>query len=454
MIKLDYTNVFEDSVSGGLSEEEFFSLETRAREAVDRLLKEIEEGKIGYATLVDFDSSEDFSKTVELARECSSRYRDLVVVGIGGSALGAKAVDSALMLSSQSSYGLRERNFYVLDNVDPEFVFSVFEKLELENTCFNIVTKSGSTAETLSIFLFLYDLYKKGKVKKEQIVITTDPRRGFLRGLAEEEGFASLSVPPLVGGRFSVLSPVGLFPSAFLGADVRAMIEGARNMHEISYTPEFYRSPSLTFGALMYLLRKLKGISQLVLMPYSNALYLIADWFRQLWAESLGKKFSVDHEVVYEGQTPIKALGATDQHSQIQLYREGPFDKVVVFMRVNSFRKDSVMPSSFDTHLAGKSLGDLLNAEQLATEMALKKAGRLNMRIDVEEISEKALGELFYFFEVATVFYAYLAGIDPFTQPGVEEGKKLTHAMMGKEGMEDYKKEVANYLYSPRRVLP
>ena len=454
MIRLDFTNVFADAVKGGVTEEEFYSLESKASEAVEKIVSQIERKELGYANLVNFDFTEDFARTVELAEVCSQRFRDLVVVGIGGSALGARAVDSALMLSSGSSYGLRERNFYVLDNVDPEFIFSVFESLDLDNTCFNVVTKSGSTAETLSVFLFVYDLYRKGRIKKEQIVITTDPEKGFLRKLAEEEGFASLAVPPEVGGRFSVLSPVGLFPSAFLGADVKAMIEGAREMHSISYKKEFYESPSLTFGALMYLLRKLRGISQLVLMPYSSALYLVADWFRQLWAESLGKKFSVKKEVVYEGQTPIKALGATDQHSQIQLYREGPFDKVVVFMRVNSFRKDDIMPPSFETHLSGKSLGDLLNAEQLATEMALKKAGRLNMRIELPRIDEKSLGQLFYFFEVATVFYAYLAGIDPFNQPGVEEGKRITHAMMGKEGMEDYRGEVARYISSRRRVLP
>jgi len=260
-----------------------------------------------------------------------------------------------------------------------------------------------------------------------------------------------------VGGRFSVLSPVGLLSAATAGIKIEQLLEGARQMDAICSDPQrdILDNPAAVFAAINFLLyRKNKPIC--VMLPYSNALYGIADWFRQLWAESLGKKNNIKGEKIFVGPTPIKAVGATDQHSQIQLYIEGPFDKIIVFLSVGKFRHSAPIPKvGYNHYLEGHSLNELIKSEEEATRMALTKENRPNITISIPEINEKNIGALLYLLELATAYAGELFEINAFDQPGVELGKQLTYGLMGRSGFEDKKKEVENFRSAhPQKIVP
>ena len=257
----------------------------------------------------------------------------------------------------------------------------------------------------------------------------------------QKDNVMSFIVPQNVGGRFSVLSPVGLISAAFTGIDIEKLLLGAEMMDKKCDTDDLFSNPAALFAAIQYLFYwQKRPIS--VMMPYSNALYAVADWYRQLWAESLGKKTDRKGNTVDVGPTPVKALGATDQHSQVQLYIEGPHDKIITFLSVESFAKTVKIPS-FDNHYLGKhTLNGLLKAEEEATRLALTKEGRPNLTISIPKITPETIGQLLYMLELATAYAGELFDIEAFDQPGVELGKQLTYALMGREGFEDTKKEI------------
>jgi glucose-6-phosphate isomerase len=279
--------------------------------------------------------------------------------------------------------------------------------------------------------------------------------KNFLHVLVNEEGYFGLKVPYNVGGGFSILSDVGLLSSAFAGIDIAQLLQGAAAMRERCLEPDISRNPAYLNGFIHYIYYK-KGYNISVMMPYSNDLYDLSEWYKQLWAESLGKKEDDDGSIVYIGQTPIKALGTTDQHSQLQLYMEGPKDKVITFLEVEEFDKDYVIPNVFPdskelSYLAGKSLSDLLNIEKKATELALYDAGRPNCTIKIPKLSEFHIGEFIFMYEAQTVYTGYLMNIDPLGQPGVEAGKKNTMALLGKAGFEDLAKSIQVILEEKNR---
>ncbi|NIP49808.1 MAG: glucose-6-phosphate isomerase, partial [Gammaproteobacteria bacterium] len=255
--------------------------------------------------------------------------------------------------------------------------------------------------------------------------------------LADREGYRSCAIPAGVGGRFSVFTPVSLLPLACVGVDIDALLSGAAGMMKYVCHDDLESNPAYLNAALQYLAYH-KGLKISVLMPYSDQLRDIADWFRQLWAESLGKKYSRDGSVVHVGPTPVNALGTTDQHSQVQLYVEGPFDKVVTFLAVENYEQKLVLPnyeaSPEMEYLAGHSLAELIQAEQKATAAALVKNKRANCTISVPAVTAETLGALIYLFEVQTLFAGYLFNVNPLDQPGVEEGKHFTYALMGRQG--------------------
>ncbi len=266
-----------------------------------------------------------------------------------------------------------------------------------------------------------------------------------MRELADSEGYRSCTIPAGVGGRFSVFTPVGLLPLACVGVDIEALLSGAAGVAEYVCHDDLESNPAYLNAVLQYLAYQ-KGLSISILMPYSDRLRDLADWFRQLWAESLGKKYSLDGSVIHVGPTPVKALGTTDQHSQVQLYVEGPFDKVVTFLAVESYEQDLVLPN-YDaspqmSYLAGHSLAELIQAEQKATAAALVKNKRANCTISIPAVTAETLGALIYLFEVQTLFAGYLFDVDPLDQPGVEEGKHFTYALMGRQG---YSEKAAEY---------
>src|SRR5215210_7585498 len=387
------------------------------------------------------------------AAEARAQYRDFILVGIGGSSLGAIATIQALahpfrnLLPSEARGGPR---FFVLDNPDPEKVAATLESVDLASTLVNVVTKSGQTAETMANFLAARQALEAAvgpERARQQIVATTDPEEGLLRALADQEGYRTFPVPPGVDGRMTVLSAVGMLPAAICGCDVLGLLAGARAMRAGTATGGLHANPAYLLAALCILADTRLDKSILVTMPYADALFGLSDWFRQLWAESLGKRLSLDNEVVLTGQTPIKALGAIDQHSQIQLYTEGPNDKVISLIAVGDYRAEVTIegvPTGIPEleYLQDAELGQLLQREQLATAWALTQAQRPNFTIEVPTVDAAILGELFYLYELQTVMAGALLNINPFGQPGVEAGKNATYALMGREGYEPLREEL------------
>ena len=268
---------------------------------------------------------------------------------------------------------------------------------------------------------------------------TTDRKKGALRQIADEAGLASFEVPDGVGGRFSVLTPVGLLPAALLGIDIRGLLAGAGAMDARLGSAELIENPAY-LGAVLHRAAYAEGRRISVMFAYSDQLYLLADWYRQLWAESLGKRFGLDGTVSAVGPTPVKALGVTDQHSQVQLYKEGPDDKVYTFLGVEKFARTVPIPPAGKgldaiSYLGGHTLNELLAAEQLATEVALSRAGRPVARITFPEVTAENVGEYYHLLEVTTVAAGALFGIDPLDQPGVEEGKQYAYGIMGRAGV-------------------
>ena len=374
-------------------------------------------------------------------------FDTIVVLGIGGSALGTTAMQHALLKPHWNELDLEQRDgyprLYVLDNIDPTTIAPLLQRLDVRRTLFNVVSKSGTTAETMAQFLIVRErlIAALGDGYRRHLVFTTDPEKGVLRQLARDEEIAALPIPANVGGRFSVLSAVGLLPAALVGVDIEALLAGARAMDERCASADLMRNPAALFAALQFLYDTEYDAPIHVMMAYSDRLYGVSDWFRQLWAESLGKRNARDGAVVHRGPTPVKALGATDQHSQVQLYIEGPYDKTVTFLTAGAVPQDLVIPAAYESiasaaYLGGHTLGELLAAEGRATAQALAKQGRPNMTLELPALNAHNLGQLFMLLQIATVYAGALYGVDPLDQPGVELGKELTYGMMGRPGFD------------------
>lgn len=373
---------------------------------------------------------------------------DLVVLGIGGSSLGALAVISALQhpmrLQQTDGQGLR---VHFIDNVDSDRINGLLEVLEPATTAVNVISKSGTTAETMAAYLLLRHWLEQGLGAgyARHVIATTDPEAGILRPLALERGYRILDVPPSVGGRFSVLSAVGLLPIALAGIDVEQLLAGAARANDSAGRP-FAENPAARAALVQYLNYR-RGRSISVLMPYSSSLKQLTDWFVQLWAESLGKAVDRRGSRVNEGSTPLGALGATDQHSQVQLFNEGPDNKLIAFVRVAQPDRQLLIPRPEPAiselgYLTGRSFSELLLAEQAATAHALARHGRPNYTIRLERLDAASLGELLQFLMWQTALMGELTNIDTYNQPGVELGKVYTYALMGREGFEAERREL------------
>lgn len=373
---------------------------------------------------------------------------NLLILGIGGSALGTTATDMALGGSFRLALPADKDKIkiWVADNSDPRMFYALLNRLDPARTAYNVISKSGSTAETMSQFLVVQDRLnlKLGKDKaKEHIIFTTDSKEGALRQLATREGYASLEVPANVGGRFSVLSAVGLFPLALAGHNVRELLEGAREMSERCRKPSVLENPAYMFAAqAVHAMRQGRNI--LVMMPYAGDLLGMSQWFAQLWGESLGKALDVNGRQVNTGQTPVSAIGATDQHSQLQLYMEGPEDKLICFITLGNYGRDLEIPSLYSdvpslSYLGGRSMSELIQAEAKATATALAIAGRPSMNLRLPALNARTIGQLLFLLQAATVAAGGMLNVDPLNQPGVELGKKLTYGLMGRDGFAEYK---------------
>lgn len=400
----------------------------------------------------------------ELLREAehiNNNFESFVVIGIGGSTMGSHAIFTALKHLRYNDLPKDRRGvrFYIIDNSDPNAIIALLDVVDPEKTMFNIITKSGNTVETLAHFMFITNILheRMGDAMKNNIIVTTNNSGGILKYAADSCGFRTYIIPDNIGGRFSVLTAVGLLPAAVLGVDIAAMLDGAEAMDTLCSSADPQKNPALIYAALCCSAMR-RGMSINVFMPYSDSLTGVSDWFSQLWAESLGKLHDNDGNIVRVGQTPLRAVGATDQHSQFQLFIDGPFDKIITFLEVTDFGAEVPLPRppidipELD-YLCGQSFNDLIHAELAATAYALTKANKPNMCISISELNAYTLGALFMFFEIATALFAEFLNINAFDQPGVEESKIANFALMGKDGYEAKAKEISDILAEqPRSV--
>ncbi len=451
-VRLDYNHIMSDVVgSQGIDIKEIDLIEEDIKRAAKSLNEKRKANAVEWADL-PYNQGEIIDEIYEYVDTIKDFTETFVVLGIGGSALGPMAVHHALKHPFYNELSKEKRGgypkFYVVDNVDPERLSGILDIVDLKTTVFNCITKSGNTIETMSQFMIVKDILEKelGKNEaKKHIVCTTDKDNGSLIKTAEREGYKTFFIPSGVGGRFSELSPVGLLPAAVCGIDIRKLLEGAAEMDKIISETGCKNNPALMYAVLSFLAMK-KGKNILVIMPYADSLKRIADWYSQLWAESLGKKLDVNGNKVNVGQTPVRALGATDQHSQMQLFVEGPDDKLIVLISVEKFKTKITIPENSDVEglefLRGASHNEMIDIEQKSAEYALMKAGKVNMTITMPEVNEYYLGQLIMMFEMATAFAGELLNINAFDQPGVEEGKNAAYAMFGRKGYEEKRAEL------------
>ncbi len=383
----------------------------------------------------------------EYAAMVQGRFDNILVLGIGGSALGGLAVTEALLkpfwnlLSPEQREGLPR--IFFLDNIDPDYMAGLLNVLDLKKTLVNVITKSGSTAETMSQFMIVKNILEQelGDNYRYNIVATTDKKTGILRQIAEQEGYKTFVVPDDVGGRFSVFSAVGLLPFALVGIDIDEIVNGIKDMDLALKNTDIKENIAAQNALIHYLLDTKKGKNLSVMMPYSSKLKYVSDWYVQLWAESLGKNKDKEGNDVCVGPTPIKALGATDQHSQIQLYNEGPNNKVINFIRVKNFDNTLEIPNIFEYtgigYLGGKTINQLINAEADSTRVSLADYKRPTVSIYLDKVDGYNVAQLLYMLEVQTAIAGELYNIDTFNQPGVEQAKNYTYALMGRAGYEE-----------------
>lgn len=389
------------------------------------------EGKLGFMDLPD--DSELLGETLLLAEKVRGYADRMIVCGIGGSSLGLRALLSAFSRNLNN-----KEKVIVADSPDSGLICELTRCMNPDRTSVTVITKSGSTAETISVFLSLYDWIAESSNGEKGITVITDPEKGDLRRLAYDRKWSSLPVPSSVGGRFSVLSPVGLFPAAFAEIDVKALLQGAL---EVAADFREKGTASLAAEIAAGFLTNFSRCPVHVFFPYNDRLFSTALWFSQLWAESLGKKMDLSGRPEVTGQTPLACRGPADQHSLLQLFMEGPQDKTVTILTTPTDMNALKIPGGFEeypslAYLEGLTPDELRTAEASATGKALEENGIPVSYLEMKKLDERTLGELIMSLEIATVLVGLALGINPLDQPGVERCKVLTYAALNRPGYE------------------
>jgi len=460
-ITLDYTYALADAVGAehGVTEAELAALAGPS----ERALAAVQARRKKDLRWLDLPHQAEMLERVQnFATSVAGRFENVVVLGIGGSALGNRALHAAL---NGPYHDLAPRagtpRLFVLDNIDPDLMGEFLAHVDVRRTIFNVISKSGSTAETMSQFLIvrarLIEAFGE-EGHKAHIVVTTDLKSGVLRPIVDEVGYQSFEVPDGVGGRFSVLSPVGLVSAALVGIDVAELLAGAAAMDARCKVAPFNENPALIYAALQWLMQSAKGKPIAVHFPYSHRLAYLADWYAQLLAESIGKRRSRDGRDVYVGPTPVKAVGVTDQHSQVQLYTEGPYDKWFTMLAVDRPDHSVTIPRAFEdrpelAYLGGRTLEELFVAEREGTRIALTEAHRPCVTLHFPTVSAHTVGQYIYLLELAVAVMGEHYGIDAFDQPGVEAGKVAAYALMGRKGYESQRAAIEGRAAGQRRVV-
>lgn len=438
-LKIDLNNLFQPAITDGPKQIESFHEKFSEIYKGMHVLRST--GQLGYAVLPEEDI---LTPVLELKKN----FKDLdnvILFGIGGSALGPLSIyDSIRGPFAQTLKDKNHPQLFVMDNIDPNLYPDLIAATKNKNNAFIFISKSGNTSETLAQLLFAK---KHFELSKENTVIITDPENGFLRKYASDNNFQTLPVPPIVGGRFSVFSAVGLLPLALANIDVEELVNGAKHMEDHCRKDILEQNPAGLIAMTWDYWLQEKSLSQVVMLPYSTRLRYVSDWFAQLFGESLGKRHDLSGNEVFTGYTPIKAVGVTDQHSQLQLYLHGPRDKVVTFIEVDHYQEnglfsDENLNDERVDFLSGKTFANLMEAEKLGTEASLTQNDRPNMTIHMSEINEFQLGQLYQLFMNVTPMLGALNNINTFDQPAVEQIKQFTFGLMGRPGFESFKEDL------------
>jgi len=428
-IKFNFKNMRAESFDKnvcGISDKEIELNKNDIKRAYQNVIKNPNKEAKAYFDLVL--NPQDLDEIKEYADYISSNFENFVVLGIGGSALGARAIFSALTHMNHKKNKIfrnNRPNWFIRDSINPDKFLSLLEIIDCKKTMFCVVTKSGGTLETLTQLTLVIERLKKelGENYTKNICAITANKQGKLNKWATENKIKTFYFSTDVSGRFSVMSAVGLLPAAVVGADINKILSGARDMLLSAQNEELLNNPAL-YGAVLQKIFMDKGLNISYLMPYADNLKVLSEWYCQLWAESLGKQISFNGTTKYVGQTPVRALGTVDQHSQLQLCLEGKLDKVMTFIRVENFFNDAIIPNLnnglLDDCFVNKKLSDILNTSQEATEKAMFECGRVSRTIVVDKVDEYVMGNLMMFFMLETSFAGELLGLNTYNQPSVE----------------------------------
>ena len=448
-VRVDVNGMMAEAIADrGVSRDEVDALAGEAGDAARTLQARRAAGELPF---LDLSQQQQVLKQITtLAAAVREQLDTLVVLDVGGSAPGIRALLDAL-----GAGGMR---VLLADNIDPWTFGHLLDEIDLTRSAFNVVSRSGETAETLAQFLIVRDLLLRtlGAIDyKDHIIVTTDGEAGELRQIVNDEGFRDLIAPPGASGRFSILNAVSLFPAAAAGIRIADLLAGAVWMDARTQSPAVWENPALLLATLLYLAATRRERNVVVFMPYCDRLHSLAAWFTQLWAESLGKKQDLIGRQVRSGQTPMAARGATDQHAMLQLLLDGPHDKVVILLRVEDHEREIAIPAGYGDldgvgYLGGHGLGELLNDEQRATELALQKQQRMVITLTLPQLNAFTMGQLCYLFATAALLAGTLHGVNPLDQPAIEEGKRLTYGLAGRKGCQEQAAEVEAWLAGKR----
>ena len=450
MLELDIRGVSGNIIGAenGLNiQEEFEKYRTKIAEIITDLYKKKDTAGEGLQWMNLAYSQETSWYVKEYAALVENRFDNILILGIGGSALGGIAVTHALLHPYWNMLSKEERNgfprIFFLDNIDPDQINGLLDILDLRKTLVNVITKSGDTTETMAQYMIIKDRLEKelDDDYRKNIIVTTDKKTGILRQISEQEGYKTFVVPDDIGGRFSVFTAVGLLPFTLVGINIDEIIEGLKDIDQALRNPDINENIAAQNALVHYLLDTKYGKNITVMMPYSDKLKYVADWFIQLWAESLGKSSTIDGNMIHTGPTPIKAIGATDQHSQMQLFNEGPNNKIINFIRVGEFDTTVEIPQIFQYtgigYLGGKTMNDLMNAEADSTQASLIDYSRPTITIKMPKINGYYIAQLLYMLEMQTAIAGALYNVNTFNNPSVEQTRNYTYALMGRVGYEE-----------------
>jgi glucose-6-phosphate isomerase len=461
-LSLDFTNCLAEAIGAthGLIKSEMDTLVAKFpkhHENIDELRAN------GESSFFDLPY-QDLTELKAALKKHRGQWDNLVIVGIGGSSRAAKCLLGALAHSAHNHRDSKAREngprVFFADNPDSQYLTDLVDILDLKKTLFQVVSKNGTSAETMCIWLWLSELLKK-KVSKtaltNQVIMTTDREKSPFMEIARQEKIETLAIPSNLPSRYGVLGNAGLFAAGLCGIDIEALLAGAGEMDKRCRHGDAMHNPAYMHALIHYLLTRKRRKTMHVTFSFSNRLHAVGEWYTHLSSVSLGKMLNRKGKAVHVGPSPVAALGTFDQHGQMQLFCEGPFDKVVTFVTAKQHGPSIIAPASYPkmealTHLQNVDLTTMMDHGYWGTEQHITAAGRPNMAIQLDVVDPANIGGLIYLLQLSSVMSAELYGIDPFDQPGVEHCKHATFAQFGRSGFEDLAKRIKEYRAKRRLV--